>query len=281
MARTIEENATSILALLAELPRSHGEYAAITGRELEERTNLSPDEINDAISILVEAGLADWLQTLGTGPFDFNEVWITPRGRYELERITSEPALSELPSTEIVRPPSPVGSPFGFTDIDWEIVSEHKFNKKTLYVVLGFQFESDHYNSEELKTNTERMFEHAVNKYNQMSGSIPIGLDFHPLAAGYGGHLFNEIARDIISSDISVFETSDLNPNVMIEIGVALTWGVRALLIKKQGQRVPPSDISGQTWADYINSAAEFMDPDHERKLVLMVQRAVRKKGHG
>jgi hypothetical protein len=281
MPGTIEENATSILSLLAELPRSQGEYAAITGRELAERTNLSPDEINDAITILVESGLADWLQTLGTGPFDFNEVWITPRGRYEVERIASEPVRSEELSWEITRPPSPVGSPFGFTDIDWEIVAERKFNKNVLYVVLGFQFKSEHYNLQELTTNIERMFEDAVNKYNQMPGSNPVDLDFHPLAAGYGGHLFNEIARDIISSDVSVFETSNLNPNVMIEMGVALTWGVRVLPIKEYGERLPPSDISGQTWAEYTDSGAEFIDPAHARKLVLMVQRAVRKKGHG
>jgi predicted nucleotide-binding protein len=68
--------------------------------------------------------------------------------------------------------------------------------------------------------------------------------------------LFNEIARDIISSDIAVFETSDLNPNVMLEMGVALTWDVRVLPIKKEGQPKPPSDISGQTYADYRDSAA-------------------------
>ena len=52
-------------------------------------------------------------------------------------------------------------------------------------------------------------------------------LKFRAVHAGYvkSEHLFNEIARDIISSDIAVFETSDMAPNVFIEIGVALTWG--------------------------------------------------------
>ena len=78
------------------------------------------------------------------------------------------------------------------------------------------------------------------------------------LAAGYGEHLFNEIARNIIGSDIAVFEASNSNLNVMIELGVALTWGVRVLPIKLEGQPPPPSDISGQTWVDYINSGREF-----------------------
>ena len=112
-------------------------------------------------------------------------------------------------------------------------------------------------------------------------GSLPAKLDFRPLAAGYGEHLFNEIARDIIASDIAVFETSDLNPNVMMELGVALTWGIRVLPIKLQSQKKPPSDISGQTWADYELNGEKFIDPEHETKLIRMIDRAMRKKGRG
>lgn len=74
------------------------------------------------------------------------------------------------------------------------------------------------------------------------------------------------------------FDTSDLNPNVMIQMGVALIWGVRVLPIKKQGCSKPPSDISGHIWADYLNSASEFVDPQHRLRLVEMIERAVRKK---
>ncbi len=66
----------------------------------------------------------------------------------------------------------------------------------------------------------------AVDDYNSLKNAIPVKLEFHPLATGYGEHLFNEICRDIISADIVVFDTSDLNPNVMREMGVVLTWGV-------------------------------------------------------
>jgi len=84
---------------------------------------------------------------------------------------------------------------------------------------------------------------------------------------------------DIIGADIAVFETSDLNPNVMLEMGVALTWGVRVLPIKLEGRPKPPSDVSGQTWVDYRDNASLFVDPEHEHKLVRMIERAVRKKG--
>ena len=123
------------------------------------------------------------------------------------------------------------------------------------------------------------MFQRTVDQYNQLPGVILVSLNFKSLAAGYGSHLFNEIARDIISSDIAVFETSDKNPNVMIEMGVTLTWDVRVLPIKMEGCEKPPSNISGQTWADYRNSAAEFVDPDHQKKLFRMVELAAKKKG--
>jgi hypothetical protein len=127
--------------------------------------------------------------------------------------------------------------------------------------------------------NLKSWFERAVADYRELPGAIQCTLNFRVLAAGYGEHLFNEIARDIIASDIAVFETSNLNPNVMLEMGVALTWGVRVLPIKMKGQPSPPSDISGQTWADYVENGAQFVDPHHLEKLVRMVERAIRKKG--
>jgi len=92
--------------------------------------------------------------------------------------------------------------------------------------------------------------------------------------------LFNEIARNIIGADIAVFETSDLNPNVMLEMGVALTWGVRVLPIKKRDAPKPPSDISGQTWIDYEDSFARVIDSEFERNLLKMIERimAVKRK---
>jgi hypothetical protein len=177
------------------------------------------------------------------------------------------------------KPPSVPGSPYGFTDKDWETVSIRKANKKTLYVVLGSKFQSQYCKYPELVANVKEMFEIAVGRYNAENIETEIHLKFSPLHAGYGEHSFNEIARDIISSDIAVFETSDMAPNVFIEIGVAITWGSRVLLIKNETCPKPPSDISGQTYADYKDDAKTFVDPDHAEKLYRMVERALQKKG--
>jgi hypothetical protein len=278
MSSSIHQDTYTILRALAQLPRSEGQEPSSSGPELTGSTGLPANQINDAVTVLVDSGLAEWLKTLGTGPYNFRDVWITPRGRYEFQRtLQAEPHEAE--GVRAFQPPSPAGSPYGFTDQDWETVAERKDDDSTLYVVLGSQFDSKYYDTAALRTNVEAMFRSAVDAYNQLPATEPITLDFNALSAGYGEHLFNEIARDIISADVAVFETSDLNPNVMIEMGVALTWGVRVLPIKRHDTPKPPSDISGQTWADYLESGGAFQAPDHQRKLVRMIERAVQKKG--
>ena len=130
------------------------------------------------------------------------------------------------------------------------------------------------------RMNVESMMRAAVYRYNSRSGRDQLSCEHKKLSAGYGEHLFNEIARDIIGADIAIFEVSDLNPNVMLEMGVALTWGVCVLPIKASGQPKPPSDVSGQTWADYTENGSAFADSEHDRKLDQMVERAIRKKGN-
>lgn len=276
MGTTLEQAAHKILSLLARQSRDNW----MTGEEISRETNLSPEDINDAVTILSESGNVEWIRTLGTAPYAFRDVRLTARGRYEFERAAEKETPQE-PRFETLLPPPPIGSPYGFQGEDWEFIATRKDLSGELYVVLGHQFSSTHYDTDLLKKNVRSMFQEAVHAYNTRPAARKVELDFRPLAAGYGEHLFNEIARDVIGADIAVFETSDLNPNVMLEMGVALTWGVSVLPIKAEGCPRPPSDISGQTWADYRNSAGEFVDAEHHSKLVRMVERAARKKGRG
>ncbi len=255
-----------------------------SGRDLCDFTGLSFAEVNDAVDYLDDRHFLTRMNYKGTAPFHFGEINLTSRGRYAYHEMTSasppnQPAMQPDASAALENAPLlPVGSPFGFTDLDWEFVQRRKRQRTVLFVVMGFQFSSQHYDTEGLRSNVEDSFRKALNSYNQRGGRENVTLDFKPLAAGYGEHLFNQIARDIISADIAVFETSDLNPNVMIEMGVALTWGSRVLPIKKVGCPKPPSDISGQTWADYSDNASNFVNPNHEEDLVAMIERAIQKK---
>lgn len=288
MSTEIERNQDTVLEFLYEARRDSENEGWVGGSDISKATGLEPRQINDAVSLLESHSLVELQHFIGTAPYEFGMVKITSRGIYEVERRrATRPVETEIPVSDLrdmffrltARPPAPVGSPYGFTDVDWELVSTRKSNRNVLYVVLGCKFESEYYHIDELRENVENMFEHAVERYNKENPETPITLEFVPLHAGYGEHLFNEIARDIISSDIAVFETSDfLAPNVFIEIDVALTWGSRVLLIKREGCLPPLSDISGQTYVDYRDNAATFPDPTHEEKLYRMVERAIRKK---
>lgn len=276
MRGTIEKNSKTILKILAELPRNEGR-GELTGNQIQKHTNnLNPGEIDDAVEILVSRGYAKWWRTHDSLPYHFSGVFITPLGRYEYERQT--PNENVLENHEETRPPVPIGSPYGFSEEHWADLAKMKAKENTLHVVFGHQFKSDYYNTENLKNNIETMFEQALHTFNQQSNGENVHLVFTNLSAGYGEHLFNEIAKNIIGSDIAVFETSDMNPNVMIEMGVALTWGPLVLPIKLEDRPEPPSDISGQTWANYRNDGEKFVDSDHAEKLEKLIEKVLGKK---
>jgi len=275
METEIDRDARAILTLLASKPRGELIWASDIASELD----LTPGRLNDAMRRLVDASQTEWIQE-SNPPFDFIAAEITSRGRYEVQRLSTakrDPEVSVRESVPML-PPVPIGSPYGFTPEDWEFVSLRKSRTTRLYVVLGHQFESAHYDTMVIRANVKEMFKSALAIYCNTSPRTEVKLEFKALAAGYGEHLFNQIARDIIAADVAVFDTSDLNANVMLEMGVALTWGVRVLPIKEHSCPRPPSDVSGQTWADYRDSAAAFLDPDHEDKLVTLIDLALRRK---
>jgi len=86
----LAEIVPKLLVTLGKAPRESTGEAWITGKQLQEATNLSPREINDAIRVLEEQGYVDALETYGTVPFEFNCVSINARGRIEFERRMSQ-----------------------------------------------------------------------------------------------------------------------------------------------------------------------------------------------
>jgi hypothetical protein len=269
----IELNAIRLLELMVK-----NDMELFENSWLQENSGLTSRDINDAVDYLESIGAIKVFKYIGTAPYDFGDVELKARGKYIYHEIIAERESKETKAQEgsvtlPVRPLNPIGSPYGFTEDDWDIVALHKEDAKTLYVVIGMQFESSFYDSDTLKGNVQATFQNAVKQYNEHYQDSRIELHFEWLSAGLGEHLFNEIARNIIGADIAVFEISDLNPNVMLEMGVALTWGVRVLPFKRKGTPKPPSDISGQTWIEYEDSAARVIDNKFDRKLVKMIER--------
>jgi len=273
----IEENAAKILMALVEKGIEEAE-----GEQIKQIVGLNPEEINDAVAYLKDLGAIEVYNWLGTAPYKFGSVTVNPRGKYlyqEMKKKISEAGKREERNLLPERPINPVGSPYGFTDADWKFVSSRREDRNTLNVVFGLQFESKYYPTDQLIENIKQHFQKAVDAYNEKHSGEKITMRFKKLAAGYGEHLFNDIARSIISSDIAVFEVSDQNPNVMIELGVALTWGVRVLPLREKNSPKPPTDISGQTWIEYEEAGKKIIDEEFQQKLENMIEQAISKKG--
>lgn len=272
----VEENAVKILTTLIEKNVKQAQ-----GKQIEQIIGLSPEDINDAVDYLVVLGSVEVIRGLGTEPYTFGAIMVNSRGKFlyhEMKKRTDEVEKEKEKKLLPERPVNPVGSPYGFTDDDWEYVSLRREDRSTLNVVFGLQYESEYYNTDQLINNIKNYFQKAVEMYNKKRSKEKITLQFEKLTAGYGEHLFNTLARSIIGSDIAVFEVSDQNPNVMIELGVALTWGVRVLPLREKKSPNPPTDISGQTWIEYEESGGKIIDEEFHKKLEKMIERAISKK---
>lgn len=88
--RRIEETILQVLKALAGALRESTGEAWMTGNKLQKVTNLTPIEINDAITILEEQGYVELLKGMGSAPFKFFQATLTAKGRLELERRSLE-----------------------------------------------------------------------------------------------------------------------------------------------------------------------------------------------
>lgn len=155
MSVSVQKNATRVLRALYE---NQGD---INAQDLSALTGLSPGEVNDAVTILEQDGNVKALKWLGTAPYIFGQAAITARGKVAWEGEAVKTASADV--SAISSSPIPVGSPYGFTDKDWEYLKEEKSKSNVLKAVLGYQFKSAHYVPDELIGNLKAMFQTSVN----------------------------------------------------------------------------------------------------------------------
>lgn len=79
MPSPIEINALRLLTELFERPLSDNEY--IEGSDVKERTEMNPQEANDAVDYLDSKGFIDRINLLGTAPYHFGGVKINIHGK--------------------------------------------------------------------------------------------------------------------------------------------------------------------------------------------------------
>lgn len=78
-----QEHAASIQQVLAEQTREGPEWS---GEALAERTGLCPEEINEAVELMVQRGHAVCDYSEGRRPYAFTTVRLTPEGRAHYEQ---------------------------------------------------------------------------------------------------------------------------------------------------------------------------------------------------
>jgi hypothetical protein len=62
----------------------------IAGASIQEKTGLSPEQINDAIDLAEVRGYIDYTEFMGGQPFNFEISDLTVKGKIFLEKIDSE-----------------------------------------------------------------------------------------------------------------------------------------------------------------------------------------------
>jgi diguanylate cyclase (GGDEF)-like protein len=96
----IEQNAIRALVLMAEYETQpddpkRGLYS-FRAKELSELMGLHPVDISDAVDLLDSLGRAKAFRTLGTHPYSFSQVHLTPQGRLEAEKHSGKPQAHEI-----------------------------------------------------------------------------------------------------------------------------------------------------------------------------------------
>lgn len=123
--------------------------------------------------------------------------------------------------------------------------------KGAVNVFAGYQFKSEYFKRPELD-------DAIVFAADSAADSIPendeIELKYNPIDITPGKIIIEELKSLINGSDICIFEASDLNNNVFIELGLALAYEKPIIILVNSS--VPnkiklPSDISGIVYVSY------------------------------
>lgn len=119
---SIKENATKLLVTLYKSDDAKGRRA-YQGQEISTSIDLNPDEINDAVEYLADRDLIERLNWKGTAPYMFGQIELNSRGRHiyqELQKSDNENKTQKSKTELIAKQPIAAGSPYGFSDLDWE-----------------------------------------------------------------------------------------------------------------------------------------------------------------
>lgn len=121
-------------------------------------------------------------------------------------------------------------------------------DKINLKVFFGYQIQSKFHTPETLKALGNALKNFACEQ------QPPINIDITYGEFELGTEFFKEIYEKINSSDLSIFDISENNPNVLLESGIALGGGKHVILLKNEESldKYPtPSDLQQFVYLNY------------------------------
>ena len=120
-------------------------------------------------------------------------------------------------------------------------------NRDPYTIFLGYQFKSDYYSAASLQNTLVSATQIVTEDYKER------GLSLQPDQVGHreGEHITCEICEKIQRAVFCVFEISNLNPNVMLELGMALGIGRKYALLRHTDSKDPSSDMGGLKYISY------------------------------
>ncbi|GEM_PF-2764333 len=247
MTISIKEDFSLVLSALGNEPRSSDGYAWIDGKRLQEITKLPPPRINDAVALLRQSRLVEVTTAMGTAPFDFRSVQITPRGRYELERsktakgtgqIVGETAPIEIQeSLRILKKDHPDPTKVGFIMMKFKDTPAHKKISEAIKSTLR------EYGLEGIRSDDREY--HKTLLYN---------VETYLHGCGFGIAVFDRI------------EEEEFSPNVSLEVGYMMALRKHVCLLKDKTLQTLHADLLGELYKPFDPQDPEKTIPEQLSK---------------
>jgi hypothetical protein len=127
------------------------------------------------------------------------------------------------------------------------------------------------WNSKDAKLAIQKVSRDIINRFNGENGKkLKYNINYRRLRSSAGRPMLESITAKIKNSQVIIFDITDKNPNVMLELGYALALSAQndylsIYLICKKGDALPkniPSDLHGYFISEYnvIKEEVKFAD---------------------
>jgi hypothetical protein len=173
-------------------------------------------------------------------------------------------------------------SPFlAFSAEDLQKIDQRYRSKRSVYARFGYQWKDAHGHAQKalslaLKKTLKGFFKDIR---SSSSRQAEYKLNYASLRAQAGKPVLHRIVLDILSADLLFFDLTYLNPNVLLEIGIAYATNENLFLLSdERSKSPPPSDLAGLTYCKYSVEKTSFLNSFAERDIKSAMRKVLVRK---